>query len=137
MLLTKECDYGLRIMRSLSDGEKKTMQTVCNLEYIPQKYAYKIMKKLQKAGLVQNKRGPDGGYFLLKPLNSFSIYDVVTAVDERLFLFECLRDEKQCLHNNGDHLCKIHTELARIQKLLMEEMKVKSIDEILDDEKES
>ena len=77
MLLTKECDYGLRIIRALQDKEIKTVLSICEKEYIPYKYAYKILKKLHKAKLVQNKRGPDGGYFLIKPLSSFTIYDVV------------------------------------------------------------
>jgi len=131
MLLTKECDYGLRIMRTLGDQEKKTVQAICDIEHIPHQYAYKILKKLQKAGLVQNKRGPDGGYFLIKPLDAFTMYDVVSAVDERLFLFECLRKGAECPRNTGDTPCTIHWELVRLQKLLVDEMKAKTMEEIL------
>ena len=131
MLLTKECDYGLRIMRVLSDGKIKTVRTICELEHIPFKYSYKILKKLQKAGLVQNKLGPSGGYILIKPLNSFSMYDVAIAVDEDLFLFECLRKGKQCPNNNKDTPCNVHLELIRIQESLVSEMKAKSMEEVL------
>ena len=131
MLLTKECDYGLRIIRSLKDKEKKTVKTICELEHIPHKYAYKILKKLQKAGLVQNRRGPKGGYLLIKPLNSFTLYDVINAVDERLFLFECLRDKNLCPCNREDMPCLVHMELVRLQDLLISEMKVKSMEEVL------
>ena len=131
MLLTKECDYGIRIIRALKDKEKRTVQAVCELERIPHKYAYKILKKLQRAGLVQNKRGPDGGYFLIKSLNSFTMYDVVTAIDERLFLSECLRDDIQCPLNNENTPCTIHHELIRLQNLLISEMKVKPMKELL------
>ncbi|MCL2839487.1 MAG: Rrf2 family transcriptional regulator [Defluviitaleaceae bacterium] len=128
MLLTKECDYGLRIIRTLGDGHKRTVQTICDKEHVPHKYAYKILKKLQHAGLVQNKRGPDGGYFLIKPLNTFTIYDVVSAVNESLFVFECLRDGAICPINNDDKPCIIHGELNRIQNVLMDEMKSKTMD---------
>jgi len=131
MLLTKECDYGLRIMRNLGDKEKRTVQTICDIEHIPHKFAYKILKKLQKAGLIQNKRGPEGGYFLVKPLSDFTIYDVVNAVDERVFLFECLISGAKCPRNTADTPCNIHDELARLQKLLVAEMKSKSMEEIL------
>jgi len=131
MLLTKECDYGLRIIRALHDNEKRTVQTICEMEYIPHKYAYKILKKLQNAGFVQNRRGPDGGYFLVKPLDSFTIYDVATAVNERLYISECLRDDKECPRNNGAAPCTVHLELARLQSLLVEEMKAKTIEELI------
>lgn len=130
MLLTKECDYGLRIIRALGDGEKKTVKVICEQEHVPYKYAYKILKKLQKAGLVKNKLGPKGGYLRAKALDQFSIYDVVSAVDERLFLSECLRGDSECLRNTTGHPCKVHGELSRLQAILIAEMKTKSIEEI-------
>lgn len=131
MLLTKECDYSLRIIRALHDGEKRTVQTICEQEYIPYKYAYKILKKLQHAGLLQNRRGPDGGYFLIKPLDSFTIYDVVMAVNKKLFLVECLRNDEYCPLSSGDTPCTVHLELARLQDLLMSEMQVKTMKELI------
>jgi len=131
MLLTKECDYGIRIIRALHDGEKRTVKTICDVEHVPYKYAYKILKKLQKAGLVKNKLGPSGGYFLDKPLNSFSLYDVVCAVDDRLFLFDCLKHGAACSRNTDEEPCNVHIELERIQKKLVEVLKSKSIDQII------
>lgn len=133
MLLTKECDYGLRIIRALGDGEKRTVKVVCEMEHVPFKYAYKILKKLQKAGLVNNKLGPKGGYILAKTLDTFSIYDVICAVDERLFLSECLRDDSECPRNTACIPCKVHRELGRLQELLVTEMKGKSVAEIIAD----
>jgi len=131
MLLTKECDYGLRIIRALGDKEKKTVHAICELEHIPHQYAYKIIKKLQKAGFVQNKRGPAGGYSLVKSLDSFTMYDVINAVEERLFLFECLRRGALCPLNSGDSPCVFHAELIRLQDFLVGEMRSKSIEDVL------
>jgi len=131
MLLTKECDYSLRIMRVLSDENIKTVKAICDLEHIPHMYAYKILKKLQNAGLVQNKLGPGGGYHLIRPLNSFTLYDVISAVDDNLFLFECLRDDKQCPNNGKDTQCNVHKELVRLQNSLVSEMKSKTMEAVL------
>lgn len=130
MLLTKECDYSVRIIRALRDGNKKTVKDISELEHIPYQYAYKILKKLQKAGFLQNKRGPSGGYVLVKALDSFTIYDVVGAIDKNLFLNECLRDETQC-PNNKNAQCTVHKELIRLQDMLVLEMKNKTMEEIL------
>ena len=131
MLLTKECDYALRIIRNLSDGEMKTVQSICDIEFVPHKYAYKILKKLQKAEFVQNKRGPEGGYIINKPLDTFTMYDVINAIDERLFLSECLRTDANCPLQSESKPCKFHQELLRIQTLLVNEIKSKNIYEIL------
>ena len=131
MLLTKECDYGIRIIRALSDGTQKTVKAMCEPEHIPHKYAYGILKKLQKAGMVQNRRGPNGGYVLIKPLHTFGIYDIITAIDERLFLSACLQVENFCRLNSREYPCAVHLELMRLQNLLLDEMKAKSMAELM------
>ncbi|MCL2286942.1 MAG: Rrf2 family transcriptional regulator [Firmicutes bacterium] len=131
MLLTKECDYGLRIMRTLADMKMKKVEDVCKIEHIPHKYAYKILKKMQDAKLVKSKRGPDGGYYIAKPLGTFTMYDVVSSIDDRLFVFECLREDVECQHNSENLPCMVHHELVRIQNMLMNEMKLKTMEQVL------
>jgi len=131
MLLTKECDYGVRAIRSLADGQKQTVAAICEHELIPTQYAYKILKKLEYAGLLQSVRGRDGGYQLAKPLDSITLLEIVGAIDENLFINECLSDEKHCPINNPDNPCAVHIELNRMQAILVSELQSKSMDEIL------
>ena len=132
MFLTRECDYGIRVVRALADNEKRTVKTICEMENIPQQYAYKILKKLENAGIVKSSRGPDGGYHLVKSPTSFSIFDIITAVDENLFLNECLKEGQECSRNTEDAPCAVHFELERIQNMLIEELKCKNMLEIMD-----
>ncbi|MCL2408823.1 MAG: Rrf2 family transcriptional regulator [Oscillospiraceae bacterium] len=130
--MTKECDYGLRVLRKLSDGKKQGVKEICHAEHVPEQYAYKILKKLERAGFVQSLRGRDGGYQLIKPLDSFSIYDVVSAIDENLLLSECLQADDDCPHNSDqDRPCTIHCELERIQNILVDEMRRKTMNNFL------
>jgi len=131
MLLTKECDYGIRIIRALAGGEKKTVAVICEMEQIPVPYAYKILKKLERAGLLRSLRGRDGGYQLAKSLDEITLYDIVTAVDEHLFIFECLSDHSHCPLHQADKLCTVHLELDRLQALLLTEMQAKTMRQIL------
>jgi len=131
MLLTKECDYGVRTIRALADGGKRAVTAICEMEQIPIPYAYKILKKLEHAGLVQGLRGRDGGYQLVKSLDAVTLYDVVMAVDERLLIFECLRDGTHCpLHRPGNP-CGVHLEFERLQGLLVASMREKTMQEVL------
>ena len=53
MTMTRESDYAVRIMRALSHGSLKTVKEICGEEAIPTQFAYKILKKLSNAGLIQ------------------------------------------------------------------------------------
>jgi len=131
MFLTKECDYGLRIIRALGDGEKKNADDICSAEFIPGQYVYKILKKLDNAGIVQSTRGRDGGYRLVMALDKFSILDVVNAIDDHLSLTECLREDSFCLRNSISEPCAVHSELERIQKVLLQQLKHKTMLEVV------
>ena len=131
MLITKESDYSIRIIRALADNEKKTVKTICEQELIPHKFAYKILKKLSDAGFVQSFQGPDGGYKLARTLCSFTLYDIISAANEDILLFECMRKDWECPLNNSESPCAAHRELERIQNIMVKEMKLKTMDEVL------
>jgi len=131
MFLTKECDYGIRIIRALADDEKKTVEVISGSEYIPEQYAYKILKKLERAGFVQSIRGRDGGYRLAVSLHNVTLHDIASAVNDNLFIFECLRKGSSCSRNLSEQPCTIHLEFERIQDLLMNEMQRKPISTLL------
>jgi len=131
MLLTKECDYGVRIIRALAAGKKLNVEAICGTEHIPEQFAYKILKKLIRAGFVESLRGRDGGYRLKKALRSFTLYDVVTAIDNNLVIFECLREDKTCPFKKNGSPCAVHCEFERLQKLLTKEMRLKTMHDVL------
>ena len=131
MLLTKECDYGIRVIRALADGEKKTVQAICDVELVPVPYAYKILKKLEHVGLLRSVRGREGGYQLIASLHQITLYDIVTAIDENFFLFECVADNTVCPHHRPAQPCAVHLELDRLQSLLVAEMRSKTMHEVL------
>ena len=61
MMITRESDYAVRMIRALKDGEQLTIEQICRKEQVPRQFAYKILKKLEKAGLVRIRRGAGGG----------------------------------------------------------------------------
>jgi len=131
MLLTKECDYGVRTIRALADGNKKTVRAICEEELIPPLYGYKILKKLEQTGLLQSIQGRNGGYQLAKPLDSITLLDIVTSIDDGLFINECLASDKHCPINDPQNPCSVHIELDRMQGLLVSELQSKSMREVL------
>jgi putative PIN family toxin of toxin-antitoxin system len=132
MFITRESDYGVRIIRELSDGSRKTVQDICAKEQVPFQYGYKILKKLEKSGLVQGFRGVSGGYALAKSTDEMTLFDVVAAVDENLLITECLSQGYKCpMNRRGKKHCGVHIEFARIQAQILASLKEKNLTEIL------
>ncbi|MCL2404002.1 MAG: Rrf2 family transcriptional regulator [Defluviitaleaceae bacterium] len=132
MLLTKECDYGIRIIRALSCGNKKTIDTISDTEHIPSKFAYKIIKKLVKSDMVRSARGRIGGYILNKPLNEFTLLDIVTAIDNERYIKDCLKPGFVCnFKDSTDKHCTVHSELTQVQSVIISALGAKTMEEIL------
>ena len=117
MLLTKESDYALRIMKELADGEQKKMKDICASEMIPTQFAYKILKKLEKGGVVKIVRGVKGGCRLNTDLETCSLYNILEIMGE-----------KQVVNGETD---RAQSHLLRIQESLNEMLKKQTLAELL------
>lgn len=131
MMITRESDYGIRIIRALKDGGLMTIQQICDRECIPKQFAYKILKKLDHAGLVQIRRGSGGGCMLGRNLGDITLYDVIRATDEEFFLTHCLQSGFNCEYLTRSSNCTIHRELSRVQGILEQELKIHTMAELL------
>ena len=123
MLISRETDYALRILRSLLDGERKSVGDISTEEMIPQQFAYKIMKKLSRAGLVEITRGVGGGCSLSADLRAVSLYDLMQAMDERFAVNACMDPSYQCPRREIHGGCAAHSQLALIQQKLDQELR--------------
>jgi Rrf2 family protein len=132
MLITKECDYAVRIIRELANGGRRTVDDIARNEKMSAQFAYKILKKLEKGGLVRAFRGKTGGYELAKGADAFSLYDIFSATEGRLILTACLQSGFDCPMNRGDSPCGVHTEFVRLQKIFIDILKEKTFSEVLD-----
>lgn len=131
MFLTRECDYAVRIVRVLSDYEKKPVKEISEIELIPYQFAYKILKKLEYRKLVESFRGIHGGYRLCKPLTEITLLEIVSSVDKGLLINDCLEVGHDCPRDSLSAPCKVRRELCRLQKVLTDGLSEKSMDEIL------
>ena len=112
MLFTKECDYAIRIMRALSSGELISVSRICEMEHLPSAMTYK------------------GGYALNLKLAEISLYDLCAAIDPDILLLECMKEGYPCSMNSPKNPCLVHHEFCRLQNMLVQEMKQKSLAEL-------
>ena len=128
MLVTRETDYALRVLRALAQGGSYTAKELSSRELLPKEFTYKILKKLEKASLIQVTRGAAGGCCLACDLRRVSLYDLVEAVENKARLTCCMDsgftcDWRQC--HGG--MCRIHTQLETVQEAIDRELKSRSL----------
>lgn len=133
MLMTRETDYALRILRVLQDGRLHTAGQIAQSQLLPQSFSYKILKKLEKAGLVQVVRGTAGGCRLAADLSAISLYDLLVMLGEHTTLSSCMDPGYACPWRGCHGGCQVHNRLLDIQAKLDRELRAHSLQEILAD----
>lgn len=84
MRISAKADYAVRAALELAvaapDRPVKG-EHVASAQAIPIKFLENILVDLRQAGIVQSRRGPDGGYWLARPPAQVTVADVIRASD--------------------------------------------------------
>lgn len=128
MLISRETDYALRIMRALSDGEKRSIEEICSLEATPKQFAYRIIKKLEKSGWIIITRGAEGGCRLTADLHDVSLFQLMHGLGSDFGINACFEEGYKCTRTPlCQEPCHIKEGLEKIQKTLEKELKEASL----------
>jgi len=82
--VSAKVDYAVRAAVELAtagDGVTVKAEAIAAAQGIPRKFLDNILQGLRQAGLVESRRGPDGGHRLARPADDISIADVIRAID--------------------------------------------------------
>ena len=131
MIITKETDYALRILRVLLDGEKHSVAEMSETELIPNQFAYQILRKLSAGNLVRVSRGALGGCELSCDLDATSLYDLMGVMGERGVLCACMEPGFECRWQDKHGRCAIHCQLAALQRKQDEAFRAVSLRRLL------
>ncbi len=101
--VSKKSQYGLRAVTYLAKAKKvASLKEVAKAEAIPFDFLEKILSKLEKAGLLNSKKGSQGGYCLARPLNKITAGSIVEALEGKIIPVECsfCGKAKKCVSKN-------------------------------------
>ncbi len=117
MKTTKRTQYALRAMINLARSENKvlSLRSISEKEGISFDYLEKIFSKLEKASLVDSKRGATGGYLLSRPSNEIALKDIFDAVEETVSVVDCI--EARCPRDSG---CRASGAWKKVNKRIEE-----------------
>ncbi|MGD0579465.1 MAG: Rrf2 family transcriptional regulator [Bryobacteraceae bacterium] len=80
-----KCEYALRAVLDLALAASKTepirIADIASRQRIPQKFLETILSDLRKRGLLESRRGAEGGYMLARPAETITVGEVVRAVE--------------------------------------------------------
>ncbi len=83
MKLQAKTRYGVRAMFDLafhSAGQAAQAKDIAQREEIPLRYLEQIFQDLKRAGIVDSRRGPRGGYSLKRPAQQITLGEIVRAL---------------------------------------------------------
>lgn len=87
MQISSQVDYAVRAMTELAATythdplRRETTETLAGRQGIPFHYLERILGRLRKAGLVDSRRGADGGYRLAKAPEEITVADIIRVLD--------------------------------------------------------
>jgi len=87
MRISAKADYAVRAAtelvaaQGLADAKPVKGEHIARAQAIPIKFLENILLDLRQAGLVNSRRGPEGGYWLARPAAEISVADVIRAAD--------------------------------------------------------
>ncbi len=121
MIISRETDYAIRILRALADGHIHPMGELFEKEYVPTRFGYKIVNKLRDAGMVACTKGRTGGCQLLADLHEVSLFDVIEVMgNERRIKDQPISatesDERTIHDHTREQLLKLQAEISETLK---------------------
>jgi Rrf2 family protein len=95
--LSKRTQYALRALYALARQTPEHPLLIAELsqsEDIPRKFLEQILLQLKQQGLVDSRRGRNGGYFLTQASDSIKIGAIIRALDGPLAPLPCASESK-------------------------------------------
>lgn len=107
MQISARSDYAVRALCVLATAEEGAVvkaAAIAEAQAIPRTFLDQILADLRRAGIVDSRRGPDGGHRLARPSYSVTVADVVRVVDGPLALVRGERPEALLYTGAASHL---------------------------------
>lgn len=89
MKLSVKLDYACRALARMAvrlpSGELSRIEELAEIEAIPANYLVQILGELRNGGLIESRRGKQGGYLLARPPEEITMREVIALVQGDVF----------------------------------------------------
>jgi FeS assembly SUF system regulator len=122
--ISKLTDYGTMVLACLAarPEARLTATTVAERTRLGLPTVSKLLKNLQRAGLVTSSRGAHGGYQLARPAAQISAAEIIDAIEGPVAITECSGHHSAC---DLETVCSTGTAWQRVNSAIR-----RSLDEL-------
>ncbi len=110
MNLSQKCQYATRSMLELAkcygNGPLR-ISVIAEKQAIPPRFLENILNELKSSGLIESRRGAQGGYILAKDPAEITVGDIIRLVDGPF-------DPVKCIDDKNVPTCPLHGRCALI-----------------------
>jgi len=129
--LSKLTDYAVVVLvRIAGRSGVQTSPGIALATGVPEPTVAKVLKLLSGAGLVQSRRGAQGGYFLSRPLHGITIAEVIRAIDGPIALTACVEGSGVGCEAIG--LCPVRGRWERVNDAISHALSAITVAEMAD-----
>lgn len=127
--ISKMTDYGTVVMTHLAQHPERrySARELAAEVHIGVATVSKILKILERAGLLVAQRGKNGGYTLAREPEAITVAQVIRAMEGPIALTECASEALQC---DQEDSCTVQSNWQRINKAIMRALEEVSLAEM-------
>jgi Rrf2 family protein len=127
-LIPKSVDYSIKVLIHMKNKngivEVKNLSRELNISY---PFLRKILRILNKYGIVKSYKGKNGGFKLIKNIDKIRIIDLIKIFNGNVNLKNCFFKKNLCPDFSK---CILRKEIEKIEKYAMERLKRLTLREV-------
>jgi Rrf2 family protein len=127
MKLSLKVEYACQVLAQLGyTVERKSLPHIEDLakaEAIPSNYLVQILNELRTAGLINSRRGKQGGYMLARAAEEISLYDIMFAVEGNILAHSTF--------GSGQSSAKVSEIWGKVEEDFIEQLKSISVEDLM------
>ncbi|MFK0384702.1 RrF2 family transcriptional regulator [Agrobacterium sp. NPDC090273] len=118
-MISQKAKYALRALAALAKSNEAGPVQISDIardQAIPKKFLEQILLELKHDGMVESRRGKQGGYLLRRPANDITFGEVLRLIDGPVAPLPCLSQiaYRRCEDCDGEKQCEIRHVFARV-----------------------
>ncbi len=134
--ISRQTDYGVFLMTLFAREKPGTLISASELDErtpLPLPMISKILKGLVRKGILDSKRGVQGGYFLARAPERLKVGEIIEAIDGPIAITECMEEDCECRFRS---VCPMHSNWSRINRAIQDALMQVSLAEMCNWEEE-
>lgn len=128
MKIPKKLDYACRVLLQLArrydTGSLSQLDELAQCEDVSSNFLAQILTDFRKSGLIDSRRGKDGGYILSRPPATISLYEIIVLMEGSVLEY--------CTGEKGSSSPNVLQAWKRLETALSNEARSLTLDKMLE-----